>query len=35
MSQVAQGYAPVMPAYATLSEEELNAITDYIKTLSE
>ena len=35
MSQIAQGYAPVMPAYATLSEEELDAITDYIKTLSD
>ena len=35
MSQIAEGYAPVMPAYATLSEEELTAITDYIKTLSE
>ena len=23
MSQIAEGYAPVMPAYATLSEEEL------------
>ena len=35
MSQIAEGYAPVMPAYATLSEEELTAIGDYIKTLSE
>ena len=35
MSQIAEGYAPVMPAYATLSDEELTAITDYIKTLSE
>ena len=35
MSQIAEGYAPVMPAYATLSDEELTAITDYIKSLSE
>ncbi len=35
MAKIAGGYAPVMTAYATLSEEELEAITDYIKTLSE
>jgi cytochrome c oxidase subunit 2 len=33
-AKVAGGYAPVMPAYANLSDEELKAITDYIKTLS-
>jgi cytochrome c oxidase subunit 2 len=34
VAKVASGYAPVMPAYASLSDEELKAITDYIKTLS-
>ena len=33
-AKIASGYAPIMPAYATLSDEELGAITDYIKTLS-
>ena len=33
-AKIASGYAPIMPAYATLSDEELDAITDYIKTLS-
>ena len=35
VAKIGSGYAPVMPAYATLSEEELDAITDYIKTLSD
>ena len=33
-AKIASGYAPIMPAYATLSDEELDAIADYIKTLS-
>jgi cytochrome c oxidase subunit 2 len=35
MSEIVSGYAPVMPAnYAdVLSEQQLNAIVEYIKTL--
>ena len=33
-AKTAQGYAPVMPAYK-MSDDELDAIVEYIETLSE
>jgi len=32
-AEIVQGYPPVMPAYADLSEEELEAIVDYLEDL--
>jgi cytochrome c oxidase subunit 2 len=33
-AKTAQGYSPVMPAYK-MSDDELDAIVEYIETLSE